>query len=118
MPLRLVALKRTMPIFMIGNSLAMLIMIDAMIALVLMMLHLILMLCSHLVPLLFMLEGGLDVIMLCLMRLGKLAMVLLLSIMLAMFPLYFYAKMQKWLLGSWDPNARETKLAYGFQKLL
>jgi hypothetical protein len=43
-PLWLVALKRTMPIFMIGNSLVMLIMIDAMIALVLMMLHLILML--------------------------------------------------------------------------
>jgi hypothetical protein len=107
-----------MPIFMIGNSLVMLIMIDAMIALFLMMLHLILMLCSHLVPLLFMVEEGLDVIMLCLMRLGKLAMVLLLSIMLAMLPLYSYAKMQKWLLGSWDPNARETKLAYGFQKLL
>jgi hypothetical protein len=100
------------------NSLVMLIMIDAMIALFLMMLHLILMLCSHLVPLLFMVEEDLDVIMLCLMRLGKLAMVLLLSIMLAMLPLYFYAKMQKWLLGSWDPNARETKLAYGFQKLL
>jgi hypothetical protein len=27
-------------------------------------------------------------------------------------------KNAKWLLGSWDPNARETKLAYGFQKLL
>jgi hypothetical protein len=91
-------------------------MIDAMTALFLMMLHLILMLCSHLVPLLFMVEEGLDVIMLCLMRL--IAMVLLLSIMLAMLPLYFYVKMQKWLLGSWDPNARETKLAYGFQKLL
>jgi hypothetical protein len=102
-----------MPIFMIGNSLVMLIMIDAMIALVLMMQHLILMLCSHLVPLLFVIEGGLDIIMLCLMRLGKLAMVLLLSIMLAMPPLYFYAKMPRWLLGSWDPNAREKNLHMG-----
>jgi hypothetical protein len=107
-----------MPIFMIGNSLVMLIMIDVMIALFLMILHLILMLCSHLVPLLFMVEEGLDVIKLCLMHLGKRAMVLLLSIMLVILPLYFYEKIQKWLLGSWDPNARETKLAYGFQKLL
>jgi hypothetical protein len=65
-----------------------------------MMLHLILMLCSHLVPLLIMVEVGLGEIMLLLMHLGKFAMVLLLSIMLAMLPLYFYAKMQKWLLGS------------------
>jgi hypothetical protein len=36
-----------MPIFMIGNSLVMLIMIDAMIVLFLTILHLILMLCSH-----------------------------------------------------------------------
>jgi hypothetical protein len=107
-----------MPIIMIENSLVMLIMIDAMITLFPMMLHLILMLCLHIVPLLFMVEEGLDVIMLCLMSLGKLAMVLLLSIMLAILPLYFYAKVHKWLLGSWDPNARETKLAYGFQKLL
>jgi hypothetical protein len=57
-PRWLVVLKRTMPIFMILNSLVMLIMIDAMIALFLMMLHLILMLCSHLVPLLFMVEEG------------------------------------------------------------
>jgi hypothetical protein len=56
--------------------------------------------------------------MLLLMHLGKSAMDLLLFIMLAILHLCFYAKMQKWLLGSWDPNARDTKLAYGFQKLL
>jgi hypothetical protein len=27
-------------------------------------------------------------------------------------------KNEKWLLGSWDPNARETRLVFGFQKLL
>jgi hypothetical protein len=96
----------------------MLIMIGDMIALFLMMIHLILMLCSHLVPLLIMVEVGLGEIMLLLMHLGKSAMDLLLFIMLAILRLCFYAKMQKWLLGSWDPNARETKLAYGFQKLL
>jgi hypothetical protein len=84
-----------MPIFMIGNSLIMLIMKDAMIILVIMMLHLILMLCSHLVPLLFMVEVRLGEIMLLLMLLGKFTMDLLLFIMLAMLPLYFYARMQK-----------------------
>jgi hypothetical protein len=107
-----------MPIFMIRNSLVMLIMIGAMIALFLIMLHLILMLCSHLVPLLIMVEVGLGEIMLLLMHLEKSAMDLLLFIMLVILPLYFYAKMRKWLLESWDPNARQTKLAYGFQKLL
>jgi hypothetical protein len=38
---------------------------------------------------------GLGVIMLCLMRLGEIAIVLLLSIMLAMLLLCFHAKMQK-----------------------
>jgi hypothetical protein len=107
-----------MPIFMIGNSLVMLIMIDAMIVLVLMMLHLIIMLCLHLVPLLFLVEVNLGEIMLLFMLLGKFTMDLLLFIMPTMLPLYFYVRMQKWLLGSWDPNSRETKLAYGFQKLL
>jgi hypothetical protein len=65
-----------------------------------------------------MVEVGLGEIMLLLMLLGKFAMDLLLFIMLAMLHLCFYVKMKKWLLGSWDPNARETKLAYGFQKLL
>jgi hypothetical protein len=84
-----------MPISMIGNSLVMLIMIDAMITLVLIMLHLILMLCLHLVPLLFMVEVGLGEIMFLLMHLGKFTMDLLLFTMLAMLPLYFYARMQK-----------------------
>jgi hypothetical protein len=84
-----------MPIFMIGNSLVMLIMIDAKIVLVLMMLHLILMLCLHLAPLLFMVEVGLGEIMFLLMHLGKFAMDLLLFIMLAMLPMYCYARMQK-----------------------
>jgi hypothetical protein len=91
----LVVLKRTMPIFMIGNSLVMLIIIDAMIVLVLMMLHLILMLCLHLVPLLFMVEIGLGEIMFLLMLLGKFIMDLLLFTMPAMLPLCFYARMQK-----------------------
>jgi hypothetical protein len=30
----------------------------------------------------------------------------------------FHVRMKKWLLGSWDPNARETRLVFGFQKLL
>jgi hypothetical protein len=81
-----------MPIFMIGNLLVVLIMIGAMITLSLMILHLILMLCSHLVPLLFMVEVGLGEIMLLLMLLGKFAMDLLLFIILAILPLYFHLK--------------------------
>jgi hypothetical protein len=46
-----------MLIFMIGNSLVMIIMIGAMITLFLMMLHLILMLCSLLVPLLIIVDA-------------------------------------------------------------
>jgi hypothetical protein len=42
-----------------------------------------------------MVEIGLGVIMLCLMRLGEFAMVLLLFSILAMLPLYFYVRMQK-----------------------
>jgi hypothetical protein len=38
--------------------------------------------------------------------------------MLATLLLYFHVRMKKWLLGSWDPNARETRLVFGFQKLL
>jgi hypothetical protein len=92
----LVVLKRTMPIFMIGNSLVMFIMIDAMIVLFLTILHLILMLCSHQVPLLFMVEVGLGETMLLLMHLGKFAMDLLLFIMPAMLHLCFHVKMKKW----------------------
>jgi hypothetical protein len=68
-----------MPIFMIGNFLGMLIMIDVMI----MLLTITHMLCLHLAPLLFRVEVGLGEIMLCLMRLGECAMDLLLFIMLA-----------------------------------
>jgi hypothetical protein len=92
----LVVLKRTMPIFMIGNSLVMFIMIDAMIVLFLTILHLILMLCLHQVPLLFMVEVGLGETMLLLMHLGKFAMDLLLFIMPAMLHLCFHVKMKKW----------------------
>jgi hypothetical protein len=38
--------------------------------------------------------------------------------MLATLLLYFHVRMKKWLLGSWEPNARETRLVFGFQKLL
>jgi hypothetical protein len=79
----LLVLKRTMPIFMIGNSLVMLIIIGVMIML-LIMIH---MLCLHLVLLLFMVEVGLGEIMLPLMLLEKFAMDQLLFIMLAMLPL-------------------------------
>jgi hypothetical protein len=80
-----------MPIFMIGNILGMLIMIDVMI----MLLILIHILCLHLAPLLFMVEEGLGEIMLCLMRLGECAMDLLLFIMLAILLLYFHIRTQK-----------------------
>jgi hypothetical protein len=80
-----------MPIFMIGNMLGMLIMIDVMIML-LIMIH---MLCLHLAPLLFMVEVGLAEIMLCFMRLGECAMDLLLFIMLAILLLYFHVRTQK-----------------------
>jgi hypothetical protein len=79
-----------MPIFMIGNILGMLIMIDVMI--MLLMIH---MLCLHLVPLLFMVEVGLGEIMLCIMRLGKCAMDLLSFTMLAILHLYFHVRTQK-----------------------
>jgi hypothetical protein len=60
-----------------------------------MLLMIIHMLCLHLVLLLFMVELGLGVIMLCLMRLGELAIVLLLFSIRAILPLYFYVRMQK-----------------------
>jgi hypothetical protein len=91
-----IVLKRTMPIIMTRSLLVVLIMIGAMIILFIMMLNLILMPCSHLIPLLFMVEVDLGEIMLLLMHLVKLVMVLLLFIMLAMLRLYFHVKMQKW----------------------
>jgi hypothetical protein len=50
--------------------------------------------------------------------LGKFTLIHLLCIKHVMLLLYCYAKMPKWLLENWDLNARETKLAFGFQKLL
>jgi hypothetical protein len=76
------------------------------------------MFCLHRALLMLIVEIGLGVIMLCLMRLGKHAIVLLLFIMHVMLLLNSRAKMQKWLLENWDLNARETRLAFGFQKLL
>jgi hypothetical protein len=55
---------------------------------------------------------------LCLMLLGKCVINLLLSFMLATLSLFFHVKMKKWLLKGWDPNAKETRLAFGYQKLL
>jgi hypothetical protein len=85
---------------------------------VMIMMLLIHMLCMPLVVLVFMVEVGLGEIMLCIMYLRKCVMNLLLFFMLAILLLYFLVRMKKWFLGSWDPNARETRLAYGFQKLL
>jgi hypothetical protein len=56
--------------------------------------------------------------MLCIMCLGKCVIYLLLFSMLATLRLYFHVRMKKWLPGSWDPNARETRLVFKFQKLL
>jgi hypothetical protein len=42
-----------------------------------------------------MVEIGLDGIMLCLMRLGEFAIVLLLFTILVILPLYFHVRMQK-----------------------
>jgi hypothetical protein len=110
----LVVLKGTMLLFMIGKLLVVLIIIRVMFIL-LIIIH---MLCLPLALVLFMVEVGLGEIMLCLMCLGKCAMNLLLFSMLATPLLYFHVRMKKWLLGSWDPNARETRLVFGFQKLL
>jgi hypothetical protein len=80
-----------MPIFMIGNLLVILVIMDVMIIL-LIMTH---MLCLHLVLLLFMVEVGLGEIMLCLMLLGECAIDLLLFIMLAILLSHFHIRMQK-----------------------
>jgi hypothetical protein len=86
-------LKGTMPIFMIGNLIVVLIMIDAMIMLFYLVI-IFLMLWLLLALLMLMVEIGLGIIMLCLMRLGECAMVLLLFTVLVMLPLYFCARMQ------------------------
>jgi hypothetical protein len=103
-----------MLIFMIGKLLVVLIIIRV-VFILLIIIH---MLCLPLALLLFMVEVGLGEIMLCLMCLGECAMNPLLFFMLATPLLYFRVRMKKWLLGSWDPNARETRLVFGFQKLL
>jgi hypothetical protein len=79
-----------MPIFMIENSLVMLIMIGA----IIMSLYLFtIILRIWLLLTLLMLMIGLGVIMLCLMLLREIAIDLLLSIMLAILPLYLHVKM-------------------------
>jgi hypothetical protein len=87
-----------MPIFMIRNLLVVLIMIGVVIRLFLMyimMPQLILMLCSHLVPLLLMVEIGLSIIVLFLMCLGKYALVQLLFTRHVMLHLFCRIKMLK-----------------------
>jgi hypothetical protein len=56
--------------------------------------------------------------MLFIMCLGKCIMNLLLFSMLATLLLYFHVKIRKWLLGNWGPNARETRLTFGSQRML
>jgi hypothetical protein len=65
-----------------------------------------------------MVEVGLGEVMLCIMCLGEYVMNLLPFTMLAILHLRSYVRMKKWLLESWDPNARETRLVFGFQRLL
>jgi hypothetical protein len=65
-----------------------------------------------------MVEVGLGREMLFIMCLGKCIMNLLLFSMLAILLLYFHVKIRKWLLGNWGPNARETRLAFGSQRML
>ena len=55
---------------------------------------------------------------LCLMLLGKCVINLPLSFILATLRMYFHVKMKKWLLERWGPNAKETRLAFGSQRLL
>src|SRR5687767_6077303 len=100
-----------MLLFMIGK---LLVIIRAMLILPTM-IH---MLCLPLALLLCMVEVGLGKIMLCIMCLGKCVIYPLLFSMLATLRLYFHVRMKKWLLGSWEPNARETRLVFGFQKTI
>jgi hypothetical protein len=78
------------------------------------MMHVIHMLCLLQVLILMVGLGGI----LCLMLLRKCVINLPLSFMLATLCLYFHVKMKKWLLENWDPNAKETRLAFGYQNLL
>jgi hypothetical protein len=90
-PIWPVVLKGTMPLFMIGKLLVVLITIRVMFIL-LVMIH---MLCLHLALLLCMVEEGLGEIMFFHMCLGKCAMNLLLFFMLATLRLFFHVRMQK-----------------------
>jgi hypothetical protein len=85
--------QKNQPIFMVGNFLGMLIMIDAMIMLFYLVIIL-LMLWLLLALLMFMVGVGLGEIML-LMPLGKCAINLLRFFMRATLLLYFHVKMQK-----------------------
>jgi hypothetical protein len=55
---------------------------------------------------------------LCLMLLGKCVINLPLYFMLATLRMFFHVKMKKWFLERWGPNAKETRLAFGSQRLL
>jgi hypothetical protein len=56
--------------------------------------------------------------MLFIICLGKYVMNPLQSTMLAILLLQFVVRIRKWLLGSWGPSARKTRLAFGSQRLL
>jgi hypothetical protein len=56
--------------------------------------------------------------MLFIMCLEKYLMNLLQFIMLAILLLQFVVRIRKWLLGRWGPSARETRLAFGSQRIL
>jgi hypothetical protein len=83
-----------------------------------MMLHLILMPCLHLVLHMLMIGIDLGAIMLLLMRLGRHQLDQLCFIKHVRLHLFLYAKMIKYLLEVWDLSVRKTKLASRFQSLL
>jgi hypothetical protein len=55
---------------------------------------------------------------LCLMLLGKFVINLPLFFIPATLYLFFHAKIKRWLLKRWGPNARETRLVFGSLRLL
>jgi hypothetical protein len=79
--------------------------------------NMIMMLMIHMLCSLQVLIVGLGEI-LCPVLLGKCVINLLLSFMIATLSLCFHVNMKKWLPKNWDPNAKETRLAFGYQKLL
>jgi hypothetical protein len=102
-------------VFIYDRKLLVVLIIIRVVFMLLIMIH---MLCLPLALFLCMVEVDLGEIMFCLMCLGKCAMNPLLFFMPATLPFYFHVRIKKWLLGSWDPNARETRLIFGFRKLL